>query len=90
MRHGAGRIVRDHALERLARRDVLEGMQQRDPALECRRELGTAAHRKRDCAEPLDGVAPFSDQRARRPRNEQHGDDQIPLEHGYLPVEFLQ
>ena len=89
MRHGAGRIVRDHALERFARRDVLEGMQQRDPALERRLELGAAAHRKRDRAESLDGVAAFGDQRALRPRYEQHGDDQIPLEHGYLPVEFL-
>ena len=66
MRHRAGRIVRDHALERLARGDVLEGMQQRDATLEGRLELGAAAHRKRDCAEPFDGVTALGDQRALR------------------------
>jgi hypothetical protein len=77
VRHSAGRIVRDHALERLARRDVLEGMHQRDPTLECRLELGAAAHRKRDCAEPFDGVTAFGGEPTLRPRNNEHCDDQI-------------
>ncbi len=83
--HGAGRIVRGHALERFTRGDELERVLQRDRTLERRLELGAAAHRERDRAELLAGVAAFGSERRLRPDNEKHRYDQVPCRHGNLP-----